>query len=132
MELALNLVWCAIVIASAIRFALWSRGQTGGRRAMVALATVCMLALLFPIISLTDDLHATATMAEDSSALRRIVSSATLLSHGLDSIAALALSPRIAPFALALVCEPVVATVALVLAGFGRVQTLRGPPSTQR
>jgi ABC-type uncharacterized transport system permease subunit len=60
METILNLVWLAVTLAA---IWLWRFRWTVSRRnprhnkRMEAVAMVCALALLFPVISLTDDLH---------------------------------------------------------------------------
>lgn len=57
MELFLNAVWALLAVTALTRL---------GRRSTAAtLATICALALLFPIISITDDLHATAAAVEE-------------------------------------------------------------------
>ena len=71
MELFLNLVWASLVVAAALRFAQWSSGQPNSSRRVVALATICVLALLFPIISVTDDLHPATAVLEDANGVRR-------------------------------------------------------------
>ena len=59
-ETFLNLVWLAVSVAAVW---LWRYRWTLSRRnprhstRMEAVAMVCVLALLFPVISLTDDLH---------------------------------------------------------------------------
>lgn len=60
-ETVLNLIWCAIAVGA---FAVTPR-RNG--RALVALA--CAIALLFPIISITDDLSADATTLERAIAI---------------------------------------------------------------
>ena len=72
MELFLNLVWCAIVAGAAIRFGRWSVGRPARHRFLVALATICVLALLFPIISVTDDLRDDPAVFEETSAVRKM------------------------------------------------------------
>ena len=72
MELFLNLVWCAIVAGAAIRFRVWSAGRPARHRYLVALATICVLALLFPIISVTDDLRNDPAVFEETSAVRKM------------------------------------------------------------
>ena len=72
MELFLNLVWCAIVAGAAIRFGVWSAGRPARHRYLVALATICVLALLFPIISVTDDLRDDPAVFEETSAVRKM------------------------------------------------------------
>jgi hypothetical protein len=92
MELFLNLVWCAIVAAAAIRFGLWSAKQPSRRRYIVALATICVLALLFPIISVTDDLRNDPAVFEETSAVRKmgIVTSAHMNDGPLGVVVVLA------------------------------------------
>jgi hypothetical protein len=73
MELILNLLWLMVAVAS---FALFWRGR-GNRtlaswrsvRQIVSLA--CALVIFFPIISLTDDLHAAQVVMEDSKPAKR-------------------------------------------------------------
>lgn len=57
MELFLNVVWVAIAVTALTRFR--------RRPIAAALATICALALLFPIISITDDLHAAVAAVEE-------------------------------------------------------------------
>lgn len=76
MELFLNLAWLAIALGS---LAWWWRRTVGvshhphrRREALFPLlALVCALAVFFPVISVTDDLHAELAVMEDSSAWRR-------------------------------------------------------------
>ncbi len=68
MELFLNLFWFAV---SAGGFAAWVRTSRGNRPEarrleLAALAAACLL--LFPLISVTDDLQAQAVLAEGSRA----------------------------------------------------------------
>jgi len=60
-ELLLNLTWAAIAI-SAFAFA-----PRRDRRALAAIA--CLVALLFPIVSVTDDLSADTTLFETFAAI---------------------------------------------------------------
>jgi len=72
MELALNLVWAILAIASyALLFrSLRMRTENARRpsRRQCVIALTCVLAVLFPVISLTDDLHEIQATAEDASA----------------------------------------------------------------
>jgi hypothetical protein len=56
-ELTLNLIWAGLAVALLL---LWRRlGFTDGKRAAVALlALICVICILFPVISMTDDLNA--------------------------------------------------------------------------
>jgi hypothetical protein len=70
MELLLNLFW--LLIAASALYA-WNR-----RRDVVAarshlITLICVLALLFPVISVTDDLHAMRPEIEDAASNRRAV-----------------------------------------------------------
>ncbi len=88
MELLLNLIWLLIAVAS---FARWRRRLMAVRanrrshlRAVAPLlAFVCALAIVFPVISVTDDLHAQLAVTDDSSARRR---SSLSLSGGHESL----------------------------------------------
>src|SRR5579883_2392284 len=73
METVLNLIWLAVTIA-----ALWlwhfrwavSKRESGRSLRLEAVAMVCVLALLFPVISLTDDLHPEIVPADTVSSKR--------------------------------------------------------------
>jgi hypothetical protein len=76
MELALNLVWAVIAAASYAVLILSlrrqssgpaSRAESGQSRARCVIALTCILAILFPVISLTDDLHEMQATAEEAS-----------------------------------------------------------------
>ncbi len=70
MEILLNTFWLFVAIGA---FLFWRSGKyrstLRSRRttAIGILALACALILLFPVISLTDDLHAEMTVMEDSS-----------------------------------------------------------------
>ncbi len=68
LELLLNIVWVLVVTASLL---LWRRFSSASEhcssRPLTALvALVCILVLLFPVISATDDLHVAEFAMEDS------------------------------------------------------------------
>jgi hypothetical protein len=73
METFLNLVWLVVAVAA---IWLWRFRWTVSRRnprhstRMEAVAMICVLALLFPVISLTDDLHP-ETVAVDAASGKR-------------------------------------------------------------
>jgi len=72
MELALNLVWVIIAAASYARLFrdLAGRETRHSRvpsRSQCTIALTCALAILFPVISLTDDLHEMQATAEEAS-----------------------------------------------------------------
>jgi hypothetical protein len=71
MEVLLNTIW---LLSSVGAFVCWRRGRTAAdphdcreSNILAALALACALLLLFPVISLTDDLHAEQYPMEDSS-----------------------------------------------------------------
>ena len=77
MELLLNLIWVALVIGSSLIFTRrrqrCGREGTADRWSLVALA--CVLLLLFPIISASDDLHPSQALLEE--ATKRVQHSAS-------------------------------------------------------
>jgi hypothetical protein len=68
MELLLNLAWLLLALPA---YWLWQRAHAGAERkfnsVQVLLALGCVLVLLFPVISASDDLHAMRAEMEDSS-----------------------------------------------------------------
>src|ERR1700691_237610 len=82
-ELALNLAWAIIAATSyALLFRrLRNRGAWRARgvsRVQCIVALTCFLAILFPVISLTDDLHEMQATAEEASPYRLIMKRAGL------------------------------------------------------
>lgn len=68
MELFLNLVWLAVAIAVSVSLALHNRARTRRPSAFIlAVTIVCIIFLLFPPISMSDDLHDLHCAMEDSS-----------------------------------------------------------------
>jgi hypothetical protein len=75
MELLLNLAWVLLVLPG---YWLWqrearARGGRGFRSGQCLLCLGCMLVLLFPVISATDDLHVMRAEMEDSAVSKRAV-----------------------------------------------------------
>jgi len=71
MEVLLNTIWLLVAVSA---YLLWrperfkgTVGERGHGRSLAVLALACALVLLFPVISLTDDLHAEQEPMEDSS-----------------------------------------------------------------
>ena len=71
MEVLLNTTWLLVAIGAFLFWCPDSYGSTFGQRGhgtlLGILALACALVLLFPIISLTDDLHIEQAAIEDSS-----------------------------------------------------------------
>lgn len=70
MEIFLNLVWAALALVS---IGLWARYErrTGSERYLPVIALVLLLIVLFPVISVSDDLWAMQNPAEADTCLRR-------------------------------------------------------------
>lgn len=83
MELLLNLAWMLLALPA---YWLWRRQGNSqfmrGRGPMQALLALgCVLVLLFPVISASDDLHAMRAEMEDSSISKRTVRQASGEKH---------------------------------------------------
>jgi hypothetical protein len=84
METLLNLVWFAVTLAV---IWLWrfrwtvSRQNPRHSKRMEAVAMVCFVALLFPVISLTDDLHPEILVVDAASGKRNACLLATNVPH---------------------------------------------------
>lgn len=79
MELLLNLAWLLLAVPA---YWLWrgSRTSLGAGRSsslQCLLALVCMLVILFPVISATDDLHAMRAEMEESPLSKRSIRQAS-------------------------------------------------------
>jgi hypothetical protein len=73
MELLLNLVWVLMALPA---YWLWRRSMGSARgpsSLQCLLALGCVLVLLFPVISATDDLHAMRAEMEESATSKRAV-----------------------------------------------------------
>jgi hypothetical protein len=73
MELALNLVWLILALPA---FVVWRRQPASARNSGVVLLG-CLLVLLFPIVSVTDDLHPISAEIEECSPLKRALKQST-------------------------------------------------------
>lgn len=68
MELLLNLCW---LLLTAPALFLWLRQRQHPRSLQFAITHICLLFLLFPVISVTDDLHAMGQEMEESPSVKR-------------------------------------------------------------
>jgi hypothetical protein len=80
MELLLNLAWLLLALPACLlwRRSLTTRAKGGASSLQCLLALSCMLVLLFPIVSATDDLHALRAVMEESSPGKRGVRQAAI------------------------------------------------------
>ena len=70
MELLLNLIWICGALAAFYAFARFRRNRrTSWVQATIALT--CMIVLLFPIVSATDDLHPVGAVLDDARRLEQ-------------------------------------------------------------
>lgn len=87
METVLNLIWLGItLVAIWVWRSRWIPSRRDQRRdsRLEAVAMVCILALLFPVISLTDDLHPEVVPVDSISSKRQhclLIASSTHLNH---------------------------------------------------
>lgn len=82
MELLLNLMWVMLAVLGVCAFLRGRRSCTWAARvpyAKALLALACILVLLFPVVSASDDLHPTQAVLED--ATRRIQHLVAPLQH---------------------------------------------------
>ncbi len=76
MELLLNVIWLLLAAAAVIIWLCQKRGGASagrGRRLLQSVALGCALAVLFPAISATDDLHAAQLAVDASDAARKML-----------------------------------------------------------
>ena len=128
LELFLNLVWLGLACATCGAFLSWSRQQPRGhsdRKVHVALALVCGVALLFPIISVTDDLHSDAAALEDWTSARR---TSQIVIQPIVVVPVVNTAEQIAHELSACVGVLVVAPPALAASSFSTASSLRAPP----
>lgn len=128
LELFLNLVWLGIACATCGAFVSWLRQQPRGhrdRKVHVALALVCGIALLFPIISVTDDLHSDAAALEDWTSARR---TSQIVIQPIVVVPVVNTAEQIAHELSACVGVLVVAPPALAASSFSTASSLRAPP----
>src|SRR5271165_5605190 len=86
MELLLNVAWIALALVAVSSFirrrrdCFWTR-QVPYQKAILAIG--CMLVLLFPVVSASDDLHPTHALLEDTN--KRIQQLTVSLHHAASS-----------------------------------------------
>ena len=126
METILNLVWLIVTVAA---IWLWrfrwsaSRPNPSYNTRMEAAAMVCFLALLFPVISLTDDLHPEIALVDAASGKRN----ACLIAASSPHVRAATLNSG-THAALGIIPKPL-AAVNLSVAGISALVQLGDPTS---
>ena len=133
MEVTLNLIWLSIAFASAGGFWRWRRGRSARETRYGAIAIVCALAVLFPIISATDDLITDPAYVAELAAVRRTALAAALHLHisVVPALPHLDVLSTLAHFTRLLVGFATIETEPQMLGGFAVASPLRGPPSSR-
>ena len=134
MELILNLLWLTVGIFAAIRIGIWAMAQPDTRASqrrvrLAVVATVCAVALMFPIISMTDYMDSHAALVEEAATAKRLVTASTESSLPLLIVSALLASLLSTRIFLGKVTEEFPSPLQ---AASTRAFSLRGPPSILR
>lgn len=74
MEHLLNLFWLLLIIPA---YGVWRKHSRNSDSLLCLLALACVLVLLFPVISATDDLHAMQQEMEDFTPFKRALKAGT-------------------------------------------------------
>lgn len=137
METILNLVWLGVTLAAlwVWRFR-WAASRRNPRHNLrqEAFAIVCLLALLFPVISLSDDLHPEIAVVDSASGKRQCLVSANS-AHSPDVAklphvhSAVALLPNL-PGQLDFTSEKIISAAWIRTSSFSAILRFgRSPPS---
>jgi hypothetical protein len=126
-ELLLNILW---LLLAGPGIYLWSRRRQTKPSFQLCIALACLLFLLFPVISASDDLHAMRSEMEESSPGKRVLEQIAKRSPGVASTAAPAqTTPAVEIQFLPEVSGQVAFLFpAPVLRGYCSVPTSRPPP----
>jgi hypothetical protein len=73
LEITLNLVWLVVSLALAVGFGFRVARGADHHRGVAAVALVCLVCFLFPVISMTDDLYCDGPAILDPSKLKKFV-----------------------------------------------------------
>jgi len=129
MELLLNLAWLALALLAFGAFVQKRRAVLRRRRASyrtALLAMVCVLVLLFPVVSASDDLHPTQAVLEDAS--KRVQQMVAPLSSLPSMVPALLALNLLAALVMVATWRPV-APVTRVISLARNLVSGRSPPS---
>jgi hypothetical protein len=133
LELFLNLTWLGIAIGALSAFAVWARAEKSeGHRLQVGIAVLCGLALLFPIISVTDDMSTDAAALEEWSAARRAALIIVNVAHAAVAIPVVTAIEQTAKELFVCIGLVVLTFSALASATFATARSLRAPPFARR
>jgi len=78
LETVLNLVWTTVSLGLLLTCGIHVlRGGEDRRRGMAAVALLCLVCLLFPVISATDDVNAASPALVEPSKVKKLVASPT-------------------------------------------------------
>lgn len=81
MELALNIGWLAISLAAFVYFGRHALAKGDTQSVLIAcIALICVTSLLFPVISMTDDLNSAAALPE-ATKFKRLLASGQMVIH---------------------------------------------------
>ena len=131
MEIFLNLVWLSVSLLLAI---VWMRSESQARKKLewsTVIALLLLLMLLFPVISITDDLAAINTAAEVEHTMRRYEAPPSQMASVALLDAIVLLTTVMIGIAFSGTCFTRVrpsAFAAKLLAGFVRASGVRPPP----
>jgi 4-amino-4-deoxy-L-arabinose transferase-like glycosyltransferase len=132
MELLLNLIWIALAIGSFVVFMRRQRqlSHDGSLYWGPLLALACVLLLLFPVISASDDLHPTQALMEEATKRVQHVASPPHLSSGNSAPPMLAMLPLLGLLLALVQLQPltVLESEPCRLDGHGISSDGRGPP----
>ena len=133
LELFLNLAWLAIAISALTAFAVWARAENSeGHRLQVGIAVLCGLALLFPIISVTDDMSPDTAALEEWTAARRAALIIINIAHAAVAIPVASAVEQTAKELFVCIGLVILTFSVLASAAFATARSLRAPPSTRR
>jgi hypothetical protein len=129
MELLLNLVWLSLALLAFTALVRGRKASAGHARASyrtALLALACVLVLLFPVVSASDDLHPTQAVLEDAST--RVQKMAASLSSSPSMVPALLALYLLAALVMVATWRPV-ASVTRVISLVRNPVSGRSPPS---
>ena len=130
LELFLNLAWLGIAIGALSAFAVWARSAESASHLSVGLSVICVLALLFPIISVSDDMRTDIAALEEWASARRAALIIVSIAHvAVPVVAAMQQTSKDVLVCIGLV---ILTISPLATRPFGSARSLRAPPCSRR